>query len=450
MSQNISKFIQVSNTVLLEYEFNRAYLSTGDYIQLNEIYPSIITDLAGENVYTERASGGSTNNSFKTLTLPVDNTGVQWYANTNTSSINAYSDYYTDITNYFDSAPNSLQIPYDTIKLHIISGYNLTDLSGISLKMQAYTNEGNGKTVTLCDYYFASGSFDLFNYVPNPLYIGTKFYDKHLEIKVPSVMYLTTVTSPVSSLQTFIDALNIKHLSNIIIGYHEINFENFTASSSPTTAGVYTYSTSNEIELPLESNADNFNLYISEGTSGNYIEFYSTWNGEPMTEVIARSLNTQISLYAASSNNGSNADTYNADNTSWVQDCPWKILHELNLTYYDTNGNPMNTGTALYYMPNQYYSISQSFTNVNITDAEKFYYRPIIVDSTAMNYIAAIKIDYICRLYNSTDGTQIVRKGSLVTYNIEKYSGLTNALQFGTNYSYKVFNKINKVVVSNQ
>ena len=111
----------------------------------------------------------------------------------------------------------------------------------------------------------------------------------------------------------------------------------------------------------------------------------------------------------------------------------WIISHEIVTNFY-------KDGKSI--LPQQIYTIQQSFNDNNFQ--EMFKYMPIIdnYDYVSSNFDGGyIVFEYTAKLINNYDGTQIVRKGALTTYNIKRY--IDNIRKYDKNIStYKVYNKV--------
>ena len=94
---------------------------------------------------------------------------------------------------YFDSSAaitGTLSYPFDTIRVHIVSGYNFEDVTGFLLQIRALDTSGN--FVDLANFTWARQVLgtDVLKFSPNTLLLGNRFYDKYVEFKVPSVQEL--------------------------------------------------------------------------------------------------------------------------------------------------------------------------------------------------------------------------------------------------------------------
>ena len=133
-----------------------------------------------------------------------------------------------------------------------------------------------------------------------------------------------------------------------------------------------------------------------------------------------------------------NLNMYDADLSSEILESQnrWIIYHEIVTSFYNKDGK-------LLQLP-QTYNIQQTFRLVDANNPTIFNYNPII-NNNVISDVSFVTFEYTARLINRYDGTQIVRKGGLTSFNVERY--MTNNLKLNPNSitSYKVYNKINRI-----
>jgi len=419
MAQNISKYVQLNDFVLLEYEFNRdgATLDISD----SGIGAAIATtDLGTKQFYnTQPGALGSTNNILELNAIPINSSRSQWLNN------------YTDISNYnlyFDSVDVSVgnitnEYKFDNIKLHIISGYNFDDVTGFILQVRAEDSSNN--MVDLSNFSYLKqpdvlNSADVIKFNANTLYLGNRFYDKYIEFKVPSVQELGEDTAGGfdSSLG---QALSIKQLSDVYLSYSTIP----TIQSDIDNNNTFGLFEDLKVQLPVISNADNFNAFISESTSGDFIEFYSTWNDQIIGQYMGDIESGRIPLYTSNNPN----DNYEEFSAIYGVDAKkWVIMHEIFV--YEQIPNDLG-GTSL---------LTQKYVFTQDSDFSlPNYFRPVLKNSDiAVSY----SIQYVCRLSNRMDGSQIIRRASLASQDPKKYGLKFARLNVENLIPYKIFNKI--------
>jgi len=399
MATNISKYIQLNDFLLLEYEFNK----DGAVTSLTDPYV-IDTCLGTKYFYEGDGALGGTNNILSLNSVPTNTGRTSWVFDSSNSFV-TYSAYWDSSTKIPDST-----YPMDTIKVHIISGYNFDDIGGFLLQVRAIDVSDN--LVDLANFTYGKQediiTGDVISFSSNTLFLGNKFYDKYFQFQVPSIQELGN-NSPVTTLG---NVLNVTSLSDVYMTYSTIfdilNYE-------------YILDEQVSVQIPVTSAADNFSCYIAESTAGDFIEYYATWNGSMIGDYIGDIESGIIPLYTSNNPNDNYtefSETYGTSARKWV------IIHEITL-YEHIPGASLLT---------QKYSFTQTdnFATAN-------YFRPIIRNS---DIASSYTIQYVCRLTNRMDGTQIIRKASFSSADPKKYGLKFSRLNADNLIPYKVFNKV--------
>ena len=396
MTTNISKYVQLNDFLLLEYEFNKS----GTELNLSGIQSIVAKNLFGSLQYFNVGGQGVTNNTLNLNSVPDNAARSYWYFASDASS---YWEFFDSST-----AISQSSYPFDTIKVHIVSGYNFDDISGFLLQIQAQDVSGN--LVDLSNFTWQKQVLgpDVLKFAKNTLLLGNRFYDKYVEFSIPSVQNLggDTIT-PIGQ------ALNIKTLSDIYLTYSTI---------PEMDVDTYIISEAISLQLPVSSAADNFNCLIAESTGGDYIEFYATWNDLIIGEFMGEIESGQIRLYTSTNPNdnyGEFSDIYGAGSNKWV------LMHEIYVYEHIPPGTSLLT---------QKYVFTQedNFMTPN-------YFRPVLQNA---DIDSSYTIDYVCRLMNRMDGTQIIRKASFSSQDPKKYGPYFTRLNVDNYIPYKVFNRL--------
>jgi hypothetical protein len=402
MPSNISKYVYINDYILCEYEFNKDNVQTS----LTTLNPRLgITDVGNKQYYNELGLG-ITNNNFALNSVPLNEKRSSWYFN----SLNP--EY---LANYLDSSTiiTTNDYPHDTVRLHIISGYNFDDTAGFLFQLQALDTSSN--YVDLSNFTWAKQttiSPYVIHFNPTVLFLGNRFYDKYIEFKVPSVQSLGGDTTSDIGIK-----LSIQQSSDIFFTYSNIlNIVN----------NVYNLSDVTSFQLPVTSVADNFNAFIAESTYGDYIEYYATWDEQIIGQYMSDIESNKIQLYTSNNPNDNYqefSDLYGTNSNKWV------LLHELYV--YENVPGPTGGSSIL----TQRFSFTQE-DNFNYPN----YFRPVLKNA---DIISSYSINYVVRLMNRMDGTQIIRRASFTSETPKKYGRILTKLNINNVLSYNVFNKIN-------
>jgi len=493
MATNISKYVQLNDFLLLEYEFNK---NPSDLISCEN--PCLAETRFGERQYFTLNGLGTTNNMLSLQSIAMSSNKSQWYVNP------------SDISSYyqvFDSSELISQSLYrhDTVKLHIVSGYNFDDIAGFLLQIKADRSVPEIDSITLsgtsgtadisCNGFTALATYDpsgltqtaesfvsswttsfalvgvalsssdntlfltsidgvpfgsranisnvsgdlsgtasllqvanaklvdttlsnftwikqirgndVIKFAVEPLYLGNRFYDKYVEFRIPCVQSLGGASSPGIE-----EILKINTLSDVYIQYSTIpEIDNYQ----------YVISEKIQLQLPVQSNAELFNCFIAESTAGDYIEYYATWNNTIIGEYMGDIESGRIPLFTSNNPNDNYqefAEEYGAEAAKWV------LIHEIQVTEHIPGATLMTQRL-------------QFTQESNFMTPNKF--RPIIINS---DIASSYNIEYICRLMNRMDGSQIIRKASFSSTDPKKYGRTFTRINIDNYIPYKVFNKI--------
>lgn len=423
MAQNISKYVQLNDFILLEYIINKE----GNLTNLSSIKPYIVKDLSGHLFVRDYDNDSSAFNTLKYTSVPTNAERTNWYFK-NDGTPEQYERYYNK--SFEPVLISQGSYVYDTIRIHVVSGYNFQDVYGMLL--QLYTkSDVNG------DVYFANFTWakqlEGIKYSVNSLYIGNKFYDKYIEFMIPSIYYLGNdwykeINNNIKATK-LPELLKINSLESLHINFSIIDFYN-------TQLNQYIPYNNIQATLNIQSNADNFNLFIAESNEGDYLEYYATWNDNLIGNSVMNQIETgQIPLYTSNdpNNNWEEFVEYYGNNAR-----KWVIMHELTIT------EEFNPDSGLSSSP-----INYTFTQTNNFDSKQLF-RPILLNS---DLAIGFNVQYNCRLVNRMDGTQIIRSGSFSSTNAKKYGKKLNSINIANVSKFQVFNKSNdasaNIIVNN-
>lgn len=450
MKRNISRYTQLDNTILLEYIINNDYQNYDS--DTNDVDMFQLSDNEAQLLFTKPISNidsglsyidgnyKNTNNGFNHLIVPMDNLGTEWFMyKDNKEFVNDYLElrnYGNTINKKTDVYNSNVNIAYDTIRLHILSGYTFSDVFGIFFKIS--TLNDNGENINLANWLYRNNDRE---YVyETPIIINNKVFDKFIEFKIPSIQFLRGVKYDETSNDDIMRLkrdLSLKeyNLTNIGITYSTISKDNVEIIyredlNQKKEKGVkFTLDGNLYLQIPYNSQADNFNLFLEEATDGDYFNFYTTWCDYPLNSNIVSLFNTKIKLYETKKVNELYDSIYQEDE----EGSSWIVVHELTTSFYNESGVKI--------LMDEKYTITQEFKEEDI-ERNVFKYRPILSDNINANLIKNIFINYTAKLINRVDGTQIVRHGSLSTDNVKRYATTLSRINTKNFNQYSVYNKI--------
>ena len=403
-----SKFIGLSASVLLEYiyadqsEINtlgnpyRLSTSTNPLWKIRNSHDGqdiILNSDANELIQIGQPLGtGNVRNrayafvdNYKSALLDIDKTIF-------------YNDYDPELTPTANLPIvfNNPQSPvYDTVRLHLVQGFNYEQYQGLIFNLKAAKKDG--KLFNLINFVFnRNDTYETLN--PNSFFFGGRIYDSYLEFKVLSLhnlindYWIGNLTGDTVVERITQDAsgksIGIKKDQSIQATFAWIN-EKKTIDGQDF---IYLYETT-QVDIATQDQFSTVAAVIQESDNGDYIEFYGTYDGTIIEQFI----------------NDLNSNGYD-----------YMLLHDLVVSEYIFD----SSSQSYYWVKTDELQISQT-DNYDLANT----FRPIIKNSSAIAY----KIDYIVRMYNRNDNSQIWKASSLTSYSVAKYGRKLLQISLGTN-----------------
>lgn len=296
---------------------------------------------------------------------------------------------------YPNSNPNiqSLQLPlgvnlkYDTIKLHIRSGYNFQDTKGFFTNV--FLKNQQGKKVSLLSQVAFKGDLSSFKYNNTPIRISETTFDKYVEYKILSVSEILEGSNQTSN---YFD-LHFSNISKNPVIYMDFGF----LSSVDSSEGFVKFENSSEetVHIPAYDGFSNLQPNLVEKES--YFEYSAMWDGNPIENFI-----TILNSKAGNS---------------------YHIEHEI--AVYEQRGF-------------DFYEIHRH-NSVQKFDYDKpLKFRPIISNLVD----GSLQVEYVMKFFNSSDNTSIVKRAMINTENISPYLEEPLRITVPIDNVLKVYNKV--------
>lgn len=402
-----STYVQLSNYALIEYVYSSEVLTTAQ-----------AKTLRLQNKYSDQYQ-------FVNASSAVNITGNVLDRSASRLGVDSSTWAYLDI----DSTTPVIQIDpnfvltdttsallsnqkYDTVKVHLAAGYDFPGLDGIIIEIQweEWNAQGTGgrRFTAGAQAYIKSAQTVSFN--PNPLFLGDRFYDRYVEFKVPSLSdtnfdYWNSPTSPQTiGYQYSFNNVGFSQTSQIYANIYEIDSTSVKNNNSYFLIGNSYKSSFNA--------ADQYSYLgcaIFENTDYNFIEYYPTFNGGFISDYIA--------------------DLNAAPGGDWI------VINQINV--YEQAGTTMIRTS------------SNTLLQEDNFD-EPAIFRPVIRNAA---YVYSFTVEYIMRLMNKVDNTEIIRKSTVTSMSPKKYGYSLDKINVLEGFRpVKVYNKIEKIdttVISN-
>jgi hypothetical protein len=407
-----SKYIQLSSSVLMEYIYSdqnqinvpgnefRIPTSTAPLWKTKNLHSKedqILNSDSSEVVQDGLpiGTGNVRNRSF----APVEPYKV---ALLDIDKLVFYNDYDSDLTPtpQLPIVFTGPQSPvYDTIRLHLVQGFNFEDNEALILTIKARKKDGSN--FVLCNLvYNREDTWETMN--PNPFFFGGRVYNSYLEVRVLS-LYNLIYDYWLGVLTGDTVAERITDFNGILRNQQIQTFFSWIDKKETVDQQTYLFlNGTKSVDLPVRDQFETISAYISEASNGDYVEFYATYGGKIIENYI---LDLNSSGY------------------------DFILLHDLVVSEY-----VYDPSTATYnWIKTDDLQISQT----NEYDKPNLY-RPIIKNNNAVSY----KIDYVVRMYNRNDNTQVWKTASMISTSAAKYGRKLKAINLGSNpVQTKIYNQ---------
>lgn len=398
------RFVKISDYLLLEYNYTN--LPTPE-----EYYVNIGNPAVG----FEKIVNGHFNNAVQILNDPtatdltynVRNYSVvevekNRFVTLSNDYLYPYLDKDPDLTNEANLPivfPSNINVYYDTIKFHIVSGYNFENLDGIILRINF--QERTGKKATVGQMLVTKSDLDLIQFNANPIYLGGALYDNYVEVKIPAYANMTYEFDTLSGSPAQADTLAAKISSdgNGFLRDAPIEFLLYEINQTVLKDGYENYIAQirNQLSITPRDSYTSLVANITENTDYFYLEYYPTWDGNFLEDFI------------------------NAEG-------------KVGNAYYVVNEIELKEQVGLAY-----------FTTYNLSTIQTqdfnapYIFRPVLANPLTTSFV----VNYTMRLVNKNNQNQIIRRASFNSYNVSRYGRENNIITLTTGaYAQKVYNKI--------
>ena len=390
-----SRFIQISEQILIEY----VYTSQATPTTFNTAtYPiELMRDTNTKGTYffnTDTVSAVMGN--YRDISAVSNNTARTQYVSLDTDIGVPYNDFspaLTDSANLLQTFTPELDVAYDKIRIHFISGFSFEGFDGIVFESLAPRRDG--VMLNLSSINFLKTDTPTFN--PDPLLIADKLYATFIEWRVPSLYYM-------NNLFTASDANGVAY--KLTEGQGFLGTPAITLKASgifqTITENAYSFYEMQEINSVSILNRDIYdNLYaeVKQSDGGDYFELSGQVTGSTFSNFIAQ-LNSSGGNYV--------------------------VFHEI-------------SGTE---------QIGQVFsqTSFQVISQDSLYDEPVLFRPIIKNANSAVSfsIAYVLRLYNRADATQIIKNAKLTSFDTQKYGPQMIQINLGVVPTVaNVYNQIN-------
>ena len=338
----------------------------------------------------------TTNTSLNSVVKVTENS----YITLNPNYIIPYNDFNSNLTSTADLPvvfANNIFLTYDSVRYHILAGYNLGNIDGLILGIDFL--DVNGSYVTFSQIFLDNGFSDQYTLNPSPLMIGINSYDKYFEIKIPSLFYLNNQYISSANPSLTAAALFSQSGRGFVVG-SPMRIRTYEVLNTTLTTGYATYGANLIAVLSLESEDPftNIGAQIAPADTGDFFEFFATDNDGFIEDFI---------LFQNSIGNA-----YYIQNNI-------EVIEQIGTAFIQT-ANFFTIQTTAYDIPNLY--------------------RPIIRNA---GVASSFTLRYTMTLVKSADQSRVTRIASYTSINAAKYGSYIAPLQLQTlPQAQKIYNKL--------
>lgn len=304
-------------------------------------------------------------------------------------------------TNLINETLNSNLVNYDTVRLHLRTGFSFSGrgYEGFLFQVKAKRYSGVYNYFTSLAYLNYS-NFEIQN--PKPFVISGVAYSKFIEVKVPSLVNMYDNTLNLDFQDAFFgtgqDAVN--PTSN-----YEVVFKLIDKVEEINNVKYIDCSENLNVTISQEDEYQDISAVIEEAVDGDYFKIYGLKDGS--IDNFAKYVNVR-------------QQTTGDDIT---------VFHDIEVL--EQIGNTFTQTSAV------------SYAQVDNFD-NPIVYRPVIQSANVSN---SFLINYNLRIYNETDNTQILKQASLVYKKPAKYGKRLVQLNVNGEIT-RVYNKIASTAAS--
>jgi hypothetical protein len=389
-----SRFIQLSPQILVEYVYTDP---TNPTIFNTAGYPiEIMRDLhTGGSYFFNTIGVAATMGNYRDISAASITPNNTKYAYLNTSVGVPYNDFDPKLTptaNLLQTFSPQLNVQYDRVRIHFVAGFNFEDYDGIIFEVAVPRRDGT--PLNLSSINFLKTDTPVFN--PDPFLVGDKLYSTYIEWRVPSLFYMNN-----AFLKTDPNGLGWKLTEGQgFLGTPPITIKasGIYLTTIENSYSIYDVQEINSVSILNRDIYDNLFAQVVESEVGDYFELSGQVTGSTFANFIAQ-LNSSGGNYV--------------------------VFHEVIVSE--------QIGTGFVQTSNQVFTQTTNFD-------EPILLRPIILNSSIA---VSFAINYILRLYNRDDNTQIIKNARLISFDPKKYG--RRILQINLGVVPRVANVYNKL-----
>jgi hypothetical protein len=396
-----SRFISLSSYCIAEYKFE----PLGSLNFYNDDFILVQNNITGNNqIFNTDASYNSLKNIQDLTVVPINGNK---YVYLDSEKIPNYLNFNPELS---QSTISGYNVVMDKVRFHFVSGFDFDNFKALILSISHPQN--NGITNIFSNILLAPETIaELIIFNPKPLFLSNSLYDRYIDIWVPSIKNINEdFTLAPNQATTFAAAITpsptgysgLVYNNPVTLSLIECGIKTKVISNTQTSYDAYEATEVYTATVSQTNEFDGVGATINESSSGDYLEFYLTFNSAFPGELIS---------------------ILNKRNP--VDD--WIIVHQLSV-FEQVGSAFINTSRLVFFQ-------EDSYDEPNV-------FRPVLKFA---HEAISMSVDYLVRLTNRRNGEQIIREASFSLISPKKYGKkLTNIPLLDKPQSQRVYNKIIK------
>lgn len=393
------RFVQLTPYILLEYGYTSPV--TPDYF--NYSFTRVVNNHMGGIVQllNQDSAIDDTGNVRERSAVQV---GSGTFVDTDKDQVPDWLTYDQSLGNIATSVVAGPNVPYDTLKFHIVSGYNFEDMDGVIA--QVFATERSGLQMQLANIVFLKNA-DYFEFDPRPIWLGDRFYDRFFELRIPSVKLINDIYYSLeghpSQSSTFVAQITSNGLGFLRAAPLNISITTISSTTNQFVGGAtyknYSVGTTSTVALNQSDEFALLSAVIQPSPAGDYYEYFASWAGGFIEDFLL------------------NANSLPGNN--------YIVLHEIRV--FEQLGSSYNQTDSLQMIQEDGFDLPRKF-------------RPIL--ETADRDVS-FTLEYTVRLYNKADSSQIIRTANYTSFNPKEWGLMIQPLKLlNESEPFVIYNKV--------
>lgn len=287
-----SKYVQLAPYLVMEYMYasqpnpESYFVNSGSpAVGFNKLINGITLTPQGvptndPQIYNLNQDYPTTQNTDRNSVVHL---GDENFVTLDSGLIVPFNDFNSKLTPSVDlqiNFPSNISVIYDSIRYHILAGYNLENTDGLILSVKY--PDVDGSLVVFSQIRINKGASQEYTLDPAPLTIGSNIFDKYFEVKIPSLLAMNNqfAAAAAPNKPNTLAGKTSKSGNGFVTGA-PIRIEARQIVNTTLINNYPTFGTEIIAQLSLESQDQfgNLGAYIEPSEAGEFFEYFATDSG---------------------------------------------------------------------------------------------------------------------------------------------------------------------------